>query len=117
MWQMKEEKSSSDVNLDLAKSTALGIPGRAYSFVLIGRNVDQWRYCLELPPHDVSPQSTFKGEFCTKYYLFLNHQGCPKSRVITLGWMCLGMIFHNMQHLPDGVSIMMTHTAFYICEH
>jgi len=63
MWQVKEEKSSSDVNLDSVKSSTPGVPGRAYSFVLIGRNVDQWRYCLELPQHDTSLQSTNKSQF------------------------------------------------------
>jgi len=69
MWQMKDEKTLSDVNLDLVKSTTAGVPGRAYSFVLIGRNVDQWRYCLELPVHDTSLQSTFKSQFFIKYSL------------------------------------------------
>ena len=61
-WQMKEEKSASDVNLDMVKSTTPGLPGRAYSFILIGRNVDQWRYCLGLPQHDTSAQSTFRRQ-------------------------------------------------------
>ena len=60
--QMKEERSSSDVNLDMVKCTAHGLPGRAYSFILTGRNVDQWRYCIDLPAHDTSLQSTFKSQ-------------------------------------------------------
>jgi len=78
VWQMKEEKS--DVNLDLVKSTTPGLPGRAYSFVLIGRNIDQWRYCLELPLHDTSQQSTFKSQFCTKYLFILNKPDCSKNQ-------------------------------------
>jgi len=62
VWQTKEERSSSDVNLDVVKGTAPGLPGRAYSFILIGRNVDQWRYCIDLHAHDTSLQSTFKGQ-------------------------------------------------------
>ena len=68
MLQAKDEKSSSDVNLDLVKSTTPGLPGRAYSFVLIGRNVDQWRYCLELPRRNTSPQSTFKRQLFAKCF-------------------------------------------------
>jgi len=63
VWQMKEERSSSDVNLDTAKCTTTGLPGRAYSFILIGRNVDQWRYCIEPPEHDTSVPSTFRSQF------------------------------------------------------
>jgi len=69
---MKEEKSSSDVNLDLVKSMTPGVPGRAYSFVLIGRNVDQWRYCLDLSAHDASLQNAFKSQFCMTYLFIFN---------------------------------------------
>ena len=65
---MKEERSTSDVNLDTVKCTTPGLPGRAYSFILIGRNVDQWRYCLELPEHDTSVQSSFKSQFKQKIF-------------------------------------------------
>ena len=68
IWQVKEEKSSSDVNLDIVKNATPGLPGRAYSYILIARNVDQWRYCIELPEHDTAVQSTFRSQFQTVYF-------------------------------------------------
>jgi len=80
VYQVKEERSLSGVNLDTVKCTTPGLPGRAYSFILIGRNVDQWRYCLELPEHDTSVQSTFRSQFWTEYFhsdcILMIHSSC-----------------------------------------
>jgi hypothetical protein len=74
--QTKDSKATSDVNLDFSKSAGAGFPGRAYSYVLIGRNVDQWRNSMDVSDKDVAGSvSTTPGPKGLKIYLvsFLLH--------------------------------------------